>query len=155
MRNVIERSLSSAGKTNGNNMLKHICPLLQVNDLRASLVFYGEKLGFQTGSADEEFSIVRRDDCTLHLAQRTKVADVTNRAARAAPDDGWCNYDIQFYCQPGTLDALFEEFRSKGVRMPDCYKQGPVKRSYGIRDFSVIDPDGYDLVFGEEGPEGE
>ena len=82
MRNVSERSLGSAGKTNGNNMLKHICPLLQVNDLRASLMFYGEKLGFQTGSADDGFSVVRRDDCTLYLAQKTKVADVTNRAAR-------------------------------------------------------------------------
>jgi glyoxylase I family protein len=150
MRNVSERSLSSAGKTNGNNMLKHICPLLQVNDLRASLMFYGEKLGFQTGSADDGFSVVRRDDCTLYLAQKTKVADVTNRAARADPDDGWCNYDIHFYCEPGTLDALFQEFRSKGVLMPDCFKHGPVKRSYGVRDFSVIDPDGYDLVFGEE-----
>ena len=62
-------------------MLKHICPLLQVNDLRASLMFYGEKLGFQTGSAHDGFSVVRRDDCTLYLAQKTKVADVTNRAA--------------------------------------------------------------------------
>ena len=34
--------------------------------------------------------------------------------------------------------------------MPDCFKNGPVTRPYGIRDFSVIDPDGYDLVFGEE-----
>jgi hypothetical protein len=48
------------------------------------------------------------------------------------------------------LDALYEEFRTKGVKMPDCYKNSPVTRSYRIRDFSVIDPDGYDLVFGEE-----
>jgi hypothetical protein len=37
--------------------------------------------------------------------------------------------------------------------MPDCFQDGPVQRSYGVRDFSVIDPDGYDLVFGEECPE--
>jgi catechol 2,3-dioxygenase-like lactoylglutathione lyase family enzyme len=131
-------------------MLKHICPLLQVSDLRASILFYGETLGFQTGSADHGFAVVRRDDCALYLAQKTKVADVTNKAARADPDDGWCNYDLHFYCQPGNLDALFEEFRSNGVRMPDCFKDGPVKRSYGVRDFSVTDPDGYELVFGEE-----
>jgi hypothetical protein len=34
--------------------------------------------------------------------------------------------------------------------MPDGYKDGPVTRPYGVRDFSVIDPGGYDLVFGEE-----
>ncbi len=70
--------------------------------------------------------------------------NVTNNAARADPDDGWCNYDLHFYCQTGTLDALFEEFRSKGVSMPGCFKNGPVKRSYGVRDLSVVDPDGYE-----------
>ena len=129
--------------------------MLQVSDLSASVLFYGEKLGFQTGTMEGGFSIVGRDNCTLHLAQKTKAANVTNKAARANPDDDWCNYDLHFCCQPGTLDALFEEFRSKSVRMADCYKNGPVKRSYGIRDFSVIDPDGYDLVFGEECPDDE
>ena len=136
-------------------MLKHVCPLLQVSDLKASVLFYGEKLGFRTGSMEGGFSVVRRDDCSLYLAQKTKAVDVTNKAARADPADDWCNYDLHFFCQPGTLDALFEEFRSKGVMMPDCYPNGPVTRSYGIRDFSVIDPDGYDLVFGEEVPDAE
>jgi hypothetical protein len=58
--------------------------------------------------------------------------------------------DLHVHCQPGTLDALYREFRSRGVRMPDGYKDGPVTRPYGVRDFSVIDPGGYDLVFGEE-----
>ena len=130
-------------------MLKQISPLLQVSDLETSVSFYGQKLGFRTGSMDGGFSVVRRDDCTIYLAQKTKDVDVTNKTARAV-DDGWCNYDLHIHCQPGTLDALYEEFRAKGVKMLDCFKDGPVTRSYGIRDFSVIDPDGYDLVFGEE-----
>jgi len=130
-------------------MLKQISPLLQVNDLQTSVSFYGQKLGFRTGSIDGGFSVIRRDDCTIYLAQKTKKADVTNKAARAV-DDGWCNYDLHIHCQLGTLDALYAEFRAAGVTMPDCFKNGPVTRPYGIRDFSVIDPDGYDLVFGEE-----
>lgn len=130
-------------------MLKQICPLLQVSDLKASVSFYGKKLGFQTGSMEGGFSIVRRDDCAIFLAQKTKDVDLTNRAARAV-EDGWCSYDLHIYCQPGTLDALFQEFRMKGVEMPDCFRDGPIMRSYGIRDFSVFDPDGYDLVFAEE-----
>ncbi|MEK6260305.1 MAG: VOC family protein [Planctomycetota bacterium] len=130
-------------------MLKQISPLLQVSDLETSVSFYGQMLGFQTGSIDGGFSAVRRDDCLIFLAQKTKDANVTNKAARAV-DDGWCNYDLHIHCQPGTLDALYEEFRAKGVKMLDCFKDGPVTRSYGIRDFSVFDPDGYDLVFGEE-----
>jgi catechol 2,3-dioxygenase-like lactoylglutathione lyase family enzyme len=130
-------------------MLKQISPLLQVSDLEASVSFYGEKLGFQTGSTEDGFCMIRRDDCLIFLAQKTKDVDLTNKAARAV-DDGWCNYDLHIHCQPGTLDALYEEFRKKEVNMPDCYQNGPVTRSYGVRDFSVIDPDGYDLVFGEE-----
>lgn len=133
-------------------MLKQISPLLQVSDLERSLLFYGEKLGFRTGSTEGGFAVIRRDDCSILLAQKTKFVDVTNKTARAVPDDDWCNYDFHIHCQPGTLDALYDEFRTKGVRMADAYQNGPVTRSYGIRDFSVIDPDGYDLVFGEESP---
>jgi hypothetical protein len=130
-------------------MLKHISPLLQVSDLEASVAFYGQQLGFQTGSTEGGFAAERRDDCLIYLAQKTKPVDVTNKAARAA-DDGWCNYDLHLHCAPGTLDALYQEFKARGVLMPDCFRDGPLTRSYGIRDFSVLDPDGYDLVFGEE-----
>jgi hypothetical protein len=130
-------------------MLKQISPLLQVGDLAASVSFYGQYLGFRTGSLEGGFCVIRRDDCTIYLAQKTKDVDVTNKAARAVVD-GWCNYDLHIHCQPGTLDALYEEFRAKGVRMPESFQDGPVTRPYGMRDFSVFDPDGYDLVFAEE-----
>jgi catechol 2,3-dioxygenase-like lactoylglutathione lyase family enzyme len=130
-------------------MLKQTSPLLQVRELAASVAFYGQKLGFRTGSMEGGFSVIRRDDCVLYLAQKTKDVDVTNKAARAA-DDGWCNYDLHIHCQRGTLDALLEEFRAKGVPISDCFAGGPVTRPYGIRDFSVTDPDGYEIVFGEE-----
>jgi hypothetical protein len=134
-------------------VLKQICPLLQVRDLEGSVLFYREKLGFQAAATDGSFCILMRDDCTIFLAQKSKNVDVTNKAARADPEDGWCTYDLHIYCQPGTLNALYEEFRTKGVRMPQCFHDGPILRSYGIRDFSVFDPDGYDLVFGEECPD--
>jgi catechol 2,3-dioxygenase-like lactoylglutathione lyase family enzyme len=130
-------------------MLQQISPLLQVSDLAASVAFYGEKLGFRTGGIEGGFSIVRRDDCCIFLAQKTKPVDVTNKAARAV-DDGWCNFDLHIHCRPGSLDALYQEFKARGVQMLDCFRNGPVTREYGVRDFSVFDPDGYDLVFAEE-----
>ena len=42
------------------------------------------------------------------------------------------------------------EFKAKGVTISACYADGPIARPYGSRDFSVLDPDGYDLVFAEE-----
>ena len=111
--------------------------------------FYSDKLGFRKGSIDDGFSLVTRDDCTIYLAQKTKDVDVRNIVARAV-DDGWCNYDLHIHCKPGTLDALFEEFKAKNVEMHNSFKDGPVTRPYGMRDFSLSDPDGYALVFGEE-----
>lgn len=130
-------------------MLKQISPLLQVRDLEASVAFYGQKLGFQTGSIEGGFSVIRRDECIIYLAQKTKDVDVTNKAARAV-NDGWCNYDLHIHCQPGTLDGLYAEFRAIGMQMSEEFQNGPVTRPYGIRDFSVTDPDGYELVFGAE-----
>lgn len=95
------------------------------------------------------FAEVKRDDCLIFLAQKTKDVDVTNKAARAV-DDGWCNYDFHIDCETGTLDGLYREFKARGVPMPNSFDDGPVTRSYGLRDFSVIDPDGYDIVFAEE-----
>jgi hypothetical protein len=104
-------------RVNETTMLKQISPLLQVQDLVASVAFYGQKLGFRTGSTEGGFSAIRRDDCVVYLAQKTKDADVSNKAARAA-DDGWCSYDLHIHCLPGTLDALYEEFRGEGC--PDA-----------------------------------
>jgi catechol 2,3-dioxygenase-like lactoylglutathione lyase family enzyme len=133
-------------------MLKQISPLLQVRDIDASAEFYAEKLGFETGPTGGGFCMIRRDECWLFLAQKTKDVDVTNRAARAV-DDGWCGYDLHIHCAPGTLDRLYTEFRSRGVAMHESFQDGPVLRDYGVRDFSLLDPDGYELVFGEEMPE--
>ncbi|MBC8354332.1 MAG: VOC family protein [Planctomycetes bacterium] len=129
-------------------MLTQISPLLQVNDLERSVSFYGDKLGFIKGKIHDGFSLVTRNDCTIYLAQKTRNVDVTNKVARAS-DDGWCNYDLHIHCEPGSLDALCEEFKANGVEMADTFKDGPVTRPYGMRDFSVSDLDGYGLVFGE------
>jgi catechol 2,3-dioxygenase-like lactoylglutathione lyase family enzyme len=130
-------------------MLTQIRPLLQVADLARSVSFYGQKLGFATGATDGGFAAIQRDGCVIYLPQKTKEADVTNRSARAV-DDGWCSYDLHLQCQRGTLDALYAEFRAKAVPMPAGFENGPVERAYGMRDFSVFDPDGYDLVFAED-----
>ena len=129
-------------------MLQQIQPLLQVQDLDLSVTFYCEQLGFSGGVVDEGFAMVSRDQCTIYLAQKTKSVDVTNKAARKVVD-GWCNYDFLIQCKHGTLDALHKEFTDNGVEWLDCFQNGPEDRPYGMRDFSVFDPDGYDLVFAE------
>ncbi len=129
--------------------LKSITPLLQVADLEASIEFYTRKLGFVKHHQEEGgFAILERDECSLFLAQKQTKVDLRNATARAKPD-GYASYDFFVMCTPGTVDGLLKECRDAKATIPAAYDNGPVNRPYGIRDFNVIDPDGYDIVFGE------
>jgi len=129
-----------------SHLLRKISPLLQVKDLAASFAFYGT-LGFHEVYRREGFLIVARDGCEVYLAQKQREADLRNVTARSHPD-AIANYDLHFDCELDASDRLWSEFRAAGVQLSPEFEHGPVNRSYGIRDFSVIDPDGYILVFG-------
>jgi catechol 2,3-dioxygenase-like lactoylglutathione lyase family enzyme len=129
--------------------LKSVCPLLQVADLDRSRAFYTGKLGFkETWKDPGGFTILSRDECLLFIAPKQREVDLRNATARLT-NDGYANYDLHLDCFPGSLDALWKEYKEAGVEMGASFVNGPVTRDYGVRDFSVIDPDGYDLVFGE------
>jgi len=128
--------------------IQSVSPLLQVKDLEASIRFYIDKLGFHEQWRDPRgFVILRRDGGMIFLAQKTRDVDLRNTTARAVKD-GFANYDLFFDCEHGTIDALWREFKDKGLKMWPQFDNGPVDRPYGMRDIALADPDGYDLVFG-------
>jgi len=45
--------------------------------------------------------------------------------------------------------GFHEELERRGARI----KYQPVVRSYGVKEFAVLDPDGYQIAFGEELPD--
>jgi catechol 2,3-dioxygenase-like lactoylglutathione lyase family enzyme len=127
-------------------LIQQISPLLQVSDMNKSVEFYTKKLGFEEKWRDGDgFVILSRDGCDLFLGQNQTKVDLRNVTARTKPD-GFADYDLHFHCAVGAADALWNEFTKAGVETTE--KNGPVTREYGIRDFSVIDPDGYTIVFG-------
>lgn len=129
--------------------LQSVSPLLQVGDIEASIAFYTQKLGFKKHHQEEGgFAILGRDECTIFLAQKQTDVDLRNVTARARAD-GYASYDFMVMCAQGTVDALWKEYRDADVPMSAAFVNGPVNRSYGIRDFNITDPDGYDIVFGE------
>jgi len=130
-----------------SHLLRKISPLLQVRDLAESYAFYSGKLGFHEAYRREGFVIVARDGCEVCLAQKEREVDLRNVTARSHPN-ALANYDLHFDCELDASDRLWSEFLLAGVELSPEFANGPVNRSYGIRDFSVIDPDGYILVFG-------
>jgi catechol 2,3-dioxygenase-like lactoylglutathione lyase family enzyme len=120
------------------NIGRRVLPCLLVSDMRRSLDFYLDALGFtQTGyypiESDPIRTEVRRDDVAIILFT---VAIHTN-AERPGLSGA-------LYLFPESVDALAAELRGK---VPFAW--GPEDTEFGMHEFAIRDPDGYTLVFGK------
>ena len=118
----------------GNRVL----PCLLVSNMRKSLEFYLEVLGFtQTGyypiASDPVRTEVRRDDVAIVLI---------SESARGISDKP--GFSGAFYIFPDSIDNLATALRDQ---VPFAW--GPEDTDFGIREFAIRDPDGYTLVFAE------
>lgn len=51
---------------------------------------------------------------------------------------------LDSYCVVKDVDALYQEFLAQGVQV----KSPPETQEWGMRDMTLIDPDGHELGFG-------
>jgi uncharacterized glyoxalase superfamily protein PhnB len=121
-----------------NNKLIGSAPLFFVSDIRRSVDYYCNVLGFfNTGFWGDPpfFSMPRRDNMIVML-QETGNKKINNN------EKSW---DAYFWTKDA--DALFKEFSDKGVivEYPPEHKE-----AYGCYEFAIKDPDGYTLAFGQE-----
>jgi len=111
-------------------------PVLQVADVRASVEFYTQKLGFGSHGFwgdGPDFYIVQRGAVTIAL-DRGQDGSVPLNQYWAA------------YVYVADADDLCAEFKAKGVEIV----RGPEDTEYGCRDFDVRDHDGHLIAFGED-----
>jgi len=116
-------------------------PLLQVFDMQTSLKFYLDVLGFEIVQKTEHawWAMIRLGDATLML--NTAYED-DQRPTAPDPQRVRGHNDVSLYFQFLNLDALYVHLRACG-----CDLTPPRKTSYGLRQLSVTDPDGYELCF--------
>jgi len=122
--------------------LTFVAPFFIVADLKASVAFYTEKLGFVTqyiGPGDDPFwAMVGRDQVSIMLkAIAPDIKPVPNSSRHA-----WARWDA--YISASDPDALFQEYRSRGI----VFHQPLLDDGDGLRGFEVADSDGYVLFFG-------
>ena len=122
--------------------LTYISPSFIVSNLKASIAFYVDKLGFEVrfiGPDSKPFwAIVGRENISIFLKAITPdVSPIPNHTRHK-----WARWDA--YISAANPDSLFEEYRSNGVAFYQPIKDD----GDGLRGFEVADADEYVLFFG-------
>lgn len=121
---------------------KSLTPNLVVRDIGASTAFYRDALGFavrRTVPDETPFVFVwlERDGVQVFL---NDLATVRRQSPAAAANIGGSG----FYIIVEGLDGLHDAASAKTVLVMPLTKQ-----FYGMREFSVADPDGHVITFAE------
>ena len=121
--------------------LSYIMPCFIVADLKTSVSFYVDKLGFEIRymgpDNDAYWAIVGRNNISIFLkAVAAGITAIPNNTLHEwAPPDAYISTD-----EP---DALFEEYSAKGV----VFCKPVNDNSDNLRGFELKDADGYVLFF--------
>jgi uncharacterized glyoxalase superfamily protein PhnB len=121
-----------------------LAPQLLVGDVAASVDYYRETLGFDTGPLEYEegtgisyMALMRRDGFYLQLRRARAERGVSNRTYERDACD--------LYFVVRNLDALYEEFSTKAAKILVAPRPMP----YPMREFEIEDCNGYVLTFGQ------
>lgn len=122
--------------------LTYISPFFIVSNIKDSVLFYVNKLGFELRYISPEdnpfFAIVGRDHVSIMLkAIADDIKPVPNHTRHE-----WARWDA--FIHVVEADALFEKYSSAGVTL----RQSIQDDDDGLRGFEVTDADGYVLFFG-------
>lgn len=121
--------------------LEPAVPLLQVFDMQTSLTFYRDVLGFEiVQQTDHDYwAMLRLGEATLML--NTAYED-NQRPPEPDPQRILAHQDISLYFDFDDLDGLYSHLKKNG-----CDVRPPADTTYGLRQLSVRDPDGYEVCF--------
>jgi len=110
-----------------------IAPVFRVSRLDESLKYYIDVLGFEEDFRFTNYAGVRLGEAAIHLGGGDNV--------HLRPLGGGTAY---IFCDE--VDAYYETIKGKGA----IVKVAPGNWPYGMRDFTVVDPDENHLTFGYE-----
>ena len=117
-----------------------ISPMLAVRNMKQSIEFYKNSLGFKMGMAfpdadNPEYVDLSRDGMVLMFIPAENIG---------IGKEEKLGVGVNIYMQiDGDIDEYYNELKNKGVKIVVDIKDEP----YGIRDFTVEDIDGYKLTF--------
>jgi predicted enzyme related to lactoylglutathione lyase len=105
-------------------------PVLHVADVEATAAYYRDVLGFTWDFGDGQYSVVWRDNSAIHLT-RASQPELAG---------------IHLFQWVRDVDAYYREIQERGA---DVLEE-PTDRPYRIRELKVRDPNGVEIVFGQD-----
>jgi predicted enzyme related to lactoylglutathione lyase len=113
--------------------LSRLAPELPAADLRASIEYYVERLGFSLSMQMDGYSIVERDGVAIHLFA----------------DGGRGHSPVGVHIFTPELDRLSAELEARGAKIIQPIEMKP----WGNREFRVVDVFGNELKLTEPAAE--
>ncbi len=115
-------------------LLSHFSPVLPVNNVGESIKWYVEKLGFQVNFQWQDpptYAVLERDDLKVHLTQK---------------EDQYVPSSVHthLYFFVHDVDQLYQELKDKDLNL-----SAPEEFEYGMREFDLIEPNGFRFTFGK------
>jgi uncharacterized glyoxalase superfamily protein PhnB len=118
-----------------------MAPQFVVPDVVKAAEYYRDTFGFEIGGYFLDppvFAIVRRDRAEIHFG-RSDTGEVNlNNSVRSG-------LGTDAYIFVTKIEALRQELISNGANITE----GPIERPYGRVEITVLDENGYQIVFGE------
>jgi uncharacterized glyoxalase superfamily protein PhnB len=120
----------------------YISPMLAVRNMKETIQFYRDSLGFRMGMAfpdadNPEYADLSKDGMVIMLIPAKNIG---------IGGDERLGFGVNLYMQiNGDIDEYHNELTNKGVKVVVDTKDEP----FGIRDFTVEDIDGYKLTFNQ------
>ena len=115
--------------------LAQITPLITSADIKKSIQFYADTLGFTVGYQSTDYAYLYRDNIAVRLLKSAEGDGVADRQ--------------RWYIDVDGLADLFESMRPELEKLPKGRVKLPFDQFYGQREFHVIDEDNQLLMFGE------
>jgi len=121
----------------------YISTTLAVRDMKKTIEFYKNSLGFKMGmvfpdAGNPEYADLSKDGMVLMFIPTENIGIGSEEKL---------GIGVNLYLQiDGDIDECYKELKKKGVGVVVDIKDEP----YGIRDFTVEDIDGYKLTFNQK-----
>ena len=120
----------------------YISPTLAVRNMKQTIEFYKDSLGFKIGMAfsdaeNPEYVDLSKDGMVIMFVPVENIG--IGREEKLG-------VGVNLYMQiNGDIDEYYNELKGKGVKIAVAIKDEP----YGIRDFAIEDINGYKLTFNQ------